>query len=175
MRGNPRVCGGTMPASWSIPAYAGEPGLLAVSTAWRGVYPRVCGGTWTGVSSPKIGQGLSPRMRGNRAHGLHQGGEPRSIPAYAGEPLGCSLPAASTTVYPRVCGGTDFTHTLGMSEVGLSPRMRGNPTPRRHPRRRRRSIPAYAGEPSTDSRATRTSAVYPRVCGGTQFYARRVL
>ena len=51
--------------------------------------------------------------------------------------------------------------------TGLSPRERGN-----HRRLRERvcavgSIPARAGEPRADGRATRSRRVYPRASGGT--------
>ena len=50
----------------SIPACAGEP-ALAVSIVLRAmVYPRVCGGTLIGFLNPVEGNGLSPRVRGNR-------------------------------------------------------------------------------------------------------------
>ena len=69
MRGNPSSrlgpdCGGR-----SIPAYAGEPDPSAVSVDMHRVYPRVCGGTHGGVLSSFAKDGLSPRMRGNRAKG----------------------------------------------------------------------------------------------------------
>ncbi len=53
--------------------------------------------------------------------------------------------------------------------------MRGNPPSRRLPlrrratTRRRRSIPACAGEPLDTSQARSVGGVYPRVCGGTGF------
>ena len=50
----------------------------------------------------------------------------RSIPAYAGEPRGCSPLPANGQVYPRVCGGTAGMSDMGESARGLSPRMRGN-------------------------------------------------
>ena len=50
---------------------------------------------------------------------------------------------------------------------GLSPRMRGNPDWGRLCSAGKRSIPAYAGEPSAAWNPARQSGVYPRVCGGT--------
>ena len=89
----PRVCGGTRYAgrAWrrsaglsprvrgnqvrehrrrtdvrSIPACAGEPHAGVVQRGRRGVYPRVCGGTGESVPLPPVGDGLSPRVRGNQ-------------------------------------------------------------------------------------------------------------
>ena len=53
-------------------------------------------------------------------------------------------------------------------EIGLSPRVRGNPPAGRIETATARSIPACAGEPSTVFAAAQALAVYPRVCGGTQ-------
>ena len=56
-----------------------------------------------------------------------------------------------------------------LADPGLSPRVRGNPL---SPRRRNAiygSIPACAGEPVIIQRMSLSSAVYPRVCGGTVY------
>ena len=71
-------------------------------------------------------------------------------------------------VYPRVCGGTGDAFPGIADAAGLSPRVRGNPAPRRRPRRRRRSIPACAGEPGPPNQVSGVLTVYPRVCGGTK-------
>ena len=50
--------------------------------------------------------GLSPRVRGNRAHNDDRHNLVRSIPACAGEPRVCNTGWGRNRVYPRVCGGT---------------------------------------------------------------------
>ena len=90
----------------SIPAYAGEPGGWSRGGAVGQVYPRVCGGTAGGKPWSRNASGLSPRMRGNPAAGVVGIAIARSIPAYAGEPLGCPPIQVVGQVYPRVCGGT---------------------------------------------------------------------
>ena len=50
----------------------------------------------------------------------------RSIPACAGEPDAAALSVYHSTVYPRVCGGTDCSITVRADSAGLSPRVRGN-------------------------------------------------
>ena len=92
-------------------------------------------------------------------------------------------------LYPRACGGTpESTRTRALAS-GLSPRVRGNPSPRHgygralppalSPRVRGnrpgeralydvlRSIPARAGEPVRPWLRWLRSGVYPRACGGT--------
>ena len=151
----------------SIPAYAGEPLESARNYRISAVYPRVCGGTGTAPATPSFRARLSPRMRGNRYGLPRKPGQSASIPAYAGEPsarAGCPFPAS---VYPRVCGGTRRLYAEGWNAGRLSPRMRGNPADDYPVNAIQASIPAYAGEPSTDQISPWPLIVYPRVCGGT--------
>ena len=159
-------------------------GMPAATSA---VYPRVCGGTRPANAQNASPHGLSPRVRGNRGRSLPGAGYDGSIPACAGEPTSISPARFICRVYPRVCGGTNGYLEANIYTLGLSPRVRGNPRGLRHCARRRRSIPACAGEPhsipplrwptgsipacagepsSTRIRAP-ARAVYPRVCGGT--------
>ena len=66
-----------------------------------------------------------------------------------------------------MCGGTTHSRLDGRRVGGLSPRVRGNPTPQKRRRGRERSIPACAGEPNGVKSAATRRWVYPRVCGGT--------
>ena len=190
----PRVCGGTRPQQRprrrpqglsprmrgnrcrqrpqvsydrSIPAYAGEPRLRPSAQRVAKVYPRVCGGTDAGVTAGGKDDGLSPRMRGNLSHHAHHPELHGSIPAYAGEPIIVAGRNAADTVYPRVCGGTGRPFDMGISGIGLSPRMRGNLPNRIRRMVISRSIPAYAGEPPPATPPGPARTVYPRVCGGT--------
>ena len=116
---------------------------------------------------PSVTMGLSPRVRGNHAGsacGPYRGG---SIPACTGEPLRLSNPVRPRTVYPRVYGGTIVLGGLYGCQSGLSPRVRGNRLAAPALRDRLRSIPACTGEPRCPSPSTTSSAVYPRVYGGT--------
>ena len=49
----------------SIPACAGEPHGAGTGQSYGWVYPRVCGGTPGPLYYLTVGQGLSPRVRGN--------------------------------------------------------------------------------------------------------------
>ena len=136
------VCAG------SIPACAGEPVTADVVSGASTVYPRVCGGTACFRSDGTEIGGLSPRVRGN-PHAIDPSiMSRRSIPACAGEPDIRNSWHRRRWVYPRVCGGTNLYECGECGELGLSPRVRGNP----HARIARwmgwRSIPACAGEPT---------------------------
>ena len=135
------------------------------------VYPRVGGGTNIPVLEGDVVSGLSPRGRGNHPGCLELVDEP------------------SRTVYPRVGGGTRLSILVGAFKDGLSPRGRGNrfvgppvhQCYRVYPRvgggtarwppagsdALQRSIPAWAGEPSSSLPARGPPPVYPRVGGGT--------
>ena len=151
----------------SIPAYAGEPVRWRAGLTIQGVYPRVCGGTISRSRVSGTGKGLSPRMRGNQPVEPGDSITGRSIPAYAGEPCLCPYLAGGCEVYPRVCGGTTRRRYVCPSDRGLSPRMRGNPLPHSATLTGKRSIPAYAGEPTGRRLRNCPPEVYPRVCGGT--------
>ena len=151
----------------SIPACAGEPSPMVMSTVARSVYPRVCGGTGPARNGGRLRYGLSPRVRGNPS----LDGDPqvvrRSIPACAGEPRPVRFLPHEFQVYPRVCGGTPRQFGSTSKLRGLSPRVRGNPAGAECYPLPIGSIPACAGEPPICPAARMTAGVYPRVCGGT--------
>ena len=191
----PRVCGGTLPArdviaqvtglsprvrgnrgrpragrsdGGSIPACAGEPLSTTCLTDSLRVYPRVCGGTTAVIGERPSSPGLSPRVRGNQRRRLRRGSHGGSIPACAGEPSTWWASAARSWVYPRVCGGTTRSMSRSVSDKGLSPRVRGNPEFAADAGPGGGSIPACAGEPTSEPGSMRAARVYPRVCGGTK-------
>ena len=65
VRGNQRRFYFELPAPGTIPACAGEPGVLALRPRASWDYPRVCGGTRTTPGKTVDYEGLSPRVRGN--------------------------------------------------------------------------------------------------------------
>ena len=101
------------------------------------------------TSQMEIKMGLSPRVRGNLVVGLDAAVGLWSIPACAGEPSRLKRVCRLRSVYPRVCGGTPVASARlrDTSYAGLSPRVRGNPTPAATSRPMAGSIPACAGEP----------------------------
>ena len=128
----------------------------------------MCGGTWGGKRFAMLPFGLSPRVRGNPMTVTPWNRPPGSIPACAGEPREKSKTSTPSGVYPRVCGGTDRFFTLVIVSHGLSPRVRGNPLLLTDMAPHIGSIPACAGEPTSNRTSLTPLAVYPRVCGGTQ-------
>ena len=167
-RGNPPGCDRAVVDHRSIPAWAGEPVAELRGNSREQVYPRVGGGTSASEISPDASIGLSPRGRGNPLQPLRHSIDDRSIPAWAGEPSAARLKSMSRTVYPRVGGGTNATSAELFLVVGLSPRGRGNRGKPPVLAVRERSIPAWAGEPSTGPAPESTPPVYPRVGGGTR-------
>ena len=167
MRGNPDEQIVTVDMARSIPACAGEPAVIFVTSAAWAVYPRVCGGTKMSVPTSARMGGLSPRVRGNRVLATIFAVPTGSIPACAGEPSVFRVGRHYQKVYPRVCGGTSPPPMTEAQIKGLSPRVRGNLGAARRRRACVRSIPACAGEPIETSKPSRPIKVYPRVCGGT--------
>ena len=86
VRGNLPLYDPAQDAIRSIPACAGEPMNAVATQKFFGVYPRVCGGTEGGGAGNIVGNGLSPRVRGNRRVVVTAAVMRRSIPACAGEP-----------------------------------------------------------------------------------------
>ena len=151
----------------SIPARAGEPPRSLCGIAKWAVYPRACGGTEGSVLVQEEGDGLSPRVRGNRTAPGITGRRWRSIPARAGEPDVSPLIHSAIRVYPRACGGTGQAVAAVDQQQGLSPRVRGNHAGTAAQPGGAGSIPARAGEPHRLVVPPDPARVYPRACGGT--------
>ena len=167
VRGNPGALSDAKAVKGSIPASAGKPtGVMRFDAGVR-VYPRECGETDAGGICSRRREGLSPRVRGNQRAKCAGCGSPGSIPASAGKPDAQDRCGDQAGVYPRECGETGRRWTTKLSMTGLSPRVRGNRLPQSIQRSSPGSIPASAGKPSTGSRLTGSSRVYPRECGET--------
>ena len=126
------------------------------------------GGTERSLFYHALSNGLSPRGRGNQLGPFRVFDLERSIPAWAGEPDNRTPGRFGLQVYPRVGGGTALEVGQSRLSQGLSPRGRGNPPPQPPPPHHQRSIPAWAGEPSTPATRRILLPVYPRVGGGTE-------
>ena len=90
-----------------------------------------------------------------------------SIPACAGQPCNLCCDENHAMVYPRVCGATLRRPRMSFLYMGLSPRVRGNPTASGSVSSIVRSIPACAGQPFVFVVFQVFVEVYPRVCGAT--------
>ena len=111
--------------SGSIPAWAGETGVMRRSMRHVGVYPRVGGGNGALYRIHSRALGLSPRGRGKPMSIRSRSASTRSIPAWAGETLGFRTMRITSGVYPRVGGGNLDDDLRAVAETGLSPRGRG--------------------------------------------------
>jgi len=79
------------------------------------------------------------------------------------------------TVYPRMRGGTFVKLRLKLKTQGLSPHERGNLKGCQALNVLRGSIPACAGEPGLGLREIRDARVYPRMRGGTEPEAPKIM
>ena len=171
------------------PRVRGKPPVGPGLQLRRGVYPRVYGETERYRIAPTFADGLSPRVRGNRARGRRDdschGSIPRvrgnrtigrethgnhgSIPACTGKPPFVVQSLVLRSVYPRVYGETQIGKPSPAAGFGLSPRVRGNLASRHWDRAYGRSIPACTGKPPPSQLPGHTYGVYPRVYGETAF------
>ena len=166
VRGKPLVYGCVSHRRRSIPACAGETAASCPAAAVSTVHPRVCGGNIGGPSFRLFWTGPSPRVRGKPRTWLLERSVAGSIPACAGETARMTELSSKPMVHPRVCGGNRLARHRSLSVVGPSPRVRGKPGCGLDTRVGSGSIPACAGETSTDGTDACRKSVHPRVCGG---------
>ena len=151
----------------SIPAYAGDPAYTGGSLGRCQVYPRLRGGSRGGRAGRCQCGGLSPPTRGIPRPERRIRSHPRSIPAYAGDPLRDARAGCDRAVYPRLRGGSIIYGHSGRPLSGLSPPTRGIPIRSPTSMSMWRSIPAYAGDPRHRAISHSGRAVYPRLRGGS--------
>ena len=89
----------------------------------------------------------------------------RVIPAPAGQPPGRTRRRPPTSGHPRTCGAARVQSSVRYSQGGSSPHLRGSRHPGAAARRRRRVIPAPAGQPRAGRASTPGGAGHPRTCG----------
>ena len=148
-----------------IPACAGN--ASRVETLWsnRPDHPRVCGecGYFSDDGVKEVGS--SPRVRGMRwscRTALAHGG---IIPACAGNAVVVPASDAPTRDHPRVCGECLPVPSDITPFDGSSPRVRGMLRSADQHGRRRRIIPACAGNAQSLGRSRWARRDHPRVCG----------
>ncbi len=97
-----------------------------------------------------------------------------TIPAWAGEPFLTRSSKKAGMDHPRVGGGTIRPLNSPRHFRGPSPRGRGNHVAVFAQGFLKGTIPAWAGEPSSCRRKSRTSWDHPRVGGGTGQGSRKI-
>ena len=109
--------------------------------------------------------GSSPRVRGTQANQRRRLRPKRFIPACAGNARSRACVERLNTVHPRVCGERDRPIHAPAQSGGSSPRVRGTRVANPWLYRKKRFIPACAGNASFVSCHAHSVTVHPRVCG----------
>ena len=168
---SPRVRGtGQAWQAWQIsrrfiPACAGNGRATREGSVRSTVHPRVCGER-TRVDDLHVrSSGSSPRVRGTAVDPIGGWERWRFIPACAGNGSARVAPINESTVHPRVCGERASPICTVHPDGGSSPRVRGTAIPIPTHMRRRRFIPACAGNGHGAPARRHNTPVHPRVCG----------
>ncbi len=149
---------------------AGVGGWMVGSEAARslpvmaGLDPAIQSGCGAGVARGSTG-GSSPRARGTLARARLRGAGGRFIPACAGNTPATPSSVSATTVHPRVRGEHIQPPMVASAPGGSSPRARGTHLIADQGGRRRRFIPACAGNTARGAKRGHGPAVHPRVRG----------
>ncbi len=153
-----------------IPAHAGQTTSRTRTACSTPDHPRACGANQISVVIPFDVNGSSPRMRGKLGWSGRRRAKARIIPAHAGQTVGCHGCWRRLADHPRACGA-NLNHwgIYGVSP-GSSPRMRGKLSGARRRVRRRRIIPAHAGQTRTGGGGRLGKPDHPRACGANNGY-----
>ena len=87
------------------------------------------------------------------------------IPAHAGNTIVAKLKKYAWRDHPRACGEHYKSATIGGTETGSSPRMRGTPDQKLKKKQEDGIIPAHAGNTPPLGLEPRTHGDHPRACG----------
>ena len=148
-----------------IPAWAGNTGSGCVQSGQAPVHPRVGGEHRSSAGEQNARDGSSPRGRGTPAQAVGHGIPDRFIPAWAGNTISACAIRRTTPVHPRVGGEHSSPLEITDDVLGSSPRGRGTHPNDPVPTRRRRFIPAWAGNTIAPKGYRRRNPVHPRVGG----------
>ena len=148
-----------------IPAYAGNAQCSVFRSIEGAVHPRIRGERSSNNNNFFNGDGSSPHTRGTRGAAGEEPGQPRFIPAYAGNAAGRESRACPRTVHPRIRGERALRGLEHLAEHGSSPHTRGTPGFLHYVRHFHRFIPAYAGNAPRTRAIPGSSSVHPRIRG----------
>ena len=151
-----------------IPAHAGQTDDHLEEYAHGSDHPRTCGANVAQCAFDGLCRGSSPHMRGKlRKQGICLA-TIRIIPAHAGQTTPHHTPPPLLLDHPRTCGANRFELDAGVMVLGSSPHMRGKRAVSRRAHRRRRIIPAHAGQTHADTGLPWAKPDHPRTCGANR-------
>ncbi len=145
VRGTPARAGPTRRGRRFIPAGAGNASARCARPPPAPVHPRGCGERASCLEVRPFASGSSPRVRGTHGRPPCRLFMQRFIPAGAGNASEEPHRGHGSPVHPRGCGERRAGAFRCRFPGGSSPRVRGTRIHDRHRRRRRRFIPAGAG------------------------------
>ena len=157
--------GALRPGVRFIPARAGNTPARPAARRSPAVHPRSRGEHEGSGATANVTRGSSPLARGTHEPGVAGRPGHRFIPARAGNTRAAARPRASPPVHPRSRGEHCPTSPVGCSPNGSSPLARGTLEHDRTQARRRRFIPARAGNTARRCRRGSSGAVHPRSRG----------
>ena len=161
VRGTPRAARLREHARRIIPARAGNARCQARRTRARADHPRACGERRRARTPTRLTPGSSPRVRGTLPGDLVELHGFRIIPARAGNAWRRWSVPHERPDHPRACGEREHLVAVACGNYGSSPRVRGT----RLRLRRRRIIPARAGNAGCTSGRSWLTSDHPRACG----------
>ena len=184
-RGTPSDCEEGLVGTRFIPARAGNTRARPRAGSRDSVHPRAGGEHGKHFAPGVVERGSSPRGRGTLRDPVRGRVVRRFIPARAGNTSSHSRDPMRSPVHPRAGGehanalatgshsggssraGGEHEDTKGLEEdaIGSSPRGRGTHRHHRARGRRRRFIPARAGNTTGSWRRSRARTVHPRAGG----------
>ena len=148
-----------------IPARAGNADSNPRPVGRAAVHPRACGERPSQLQFEQGIVGSSPRVRGTQRRDVPSRGQPRFIPARAGNAHTPGTAVSLRAVHPRACGERPTARLPTTKDVGSSPRVRGTRESARNAFADRRFIPARAGNARRCPRRHYLHTVHPRACG----------
>ncbi len=148
-----------------IPAHAGQTPAMPHRAGPSPDHPRACGANFSNVGNASTRVGSSPRMRGKRALFQILQGQPRIIPAHAGQTAIPRRAWDSCSDHPRACGANVYVQVAPSGKDGSSPRMRGKQRLVDGDLVHLRIIPAHAGQTHGRWKAPSATTDHPRACG----------
>ena len=165
MRGKPGLKIGYSKTRRIIPAHAGQTDLPYGRAIESTDHPRACGANGISATVVIYGSGSSPRMRGKPVQPYAPLRFGRIIPAHAGQTWAVRPRVRPNSDHPRACGANLPANDLRIGNHGSSPRMRGKPEHGCAVHRKRRIIPAHAGQTVIGAVAAIIVTDHPRACG----------